>query len=184
MRDNDGIPIAGGDAAEKFLAVLRLEILLARHEDVGARIQHEQFGGELAEHVIGNGEHGLARESQAFQLHRSGNHRVGLARTDDMAEQRIGRLQDAPNPRLLVMVKLNGRTRPRQRQVFAVKRADTRMIERVIVKAHEPFPPFIIRPDPFLEPFLDTLLFFPRGFGGLRVDDGLLVHIIINGGGF
>ena len=32
MRDNDGIPIAGRDAADKFLAVLRLEIpaLVAR----------------------------------------------------------------------------------------------------------------------------------------------------------
>ena len=58
------------------------------------------------------------------------------------------------------------------------------MIERVIVKAAKPFPPFVIRPDPFRKPFLDALLFFPRGLGGLRVDDGLLVHIIINGGRF
>ena len=124
MRDDDGIPIAGGDAAEKFLAVLRLKILLARHEDVCARIQHEQFGRELAEHVVGNGEHGLARQPQPFQLHRGGNHRVGLARADDMAEQRVGRLQNAPHARLLVPVKLHGRTGSRQRQVFAVERAD------------------------------------------------------------
>ncbi len=58
------------------------------------------------------------------------------------------------------------------------------MIERVIVKAAKPFPPFIIRPDPFLESFLDALLFFACGFGGLRVDDRLLVHVIINGGRF
>ena len=54
------------------------------------------------------------------------------------------------------------------------------MIERVVVKAAKPLPPCIIRPNPFLEPFLDALLFFPRGLGGLRVDHGLLVHIIIN----
>ena len=58
------------------------------------------------------------------------------------------------------------------------------MIERVIVKAAKPFPPVVIRPDPFRKPFLDALLFFPRGLGGLRVDDGFLVHIIINGGRF
>ena len=52
VRDDDGIPIAGGDAAEKFLAVLRLEILLACGQDVCARIQRQQLGGELAEHVI------------------------------------------------------------------------------------------------------------------------------------
>jgi hypothetical protein len=67
--------------------------------------------------------------------------------------------------------------------VFAID-ADARMIERVIVKAAKPFPPVVIRPNPFLEPFLDAFLFFPRGLGGLRVDDGFLVHIIINGGRF
>ena len=90
MRDDDGIPIAGGDAAEQFFPVLRLEVFFARHEDVCSRIQHEQFGGELAEHVIGNGEHRLARQPQPLQLHRGGNHGVGLARTDDMAEQYVG----------------------------------------------------------------------------------------------
>ena len=58
------------------------------------------------------------------------------------------------------------------------------MIERVIVKAAKPFPPFIIRPDPFRKPFLDALLFFARGLGRLGVDDGLLVHIVINRGRF
>ena len=81
---------------KSFLRFCDLEILLARHEDVCARIQHEQFAGELAEHVIGHGEHGLARQAEPFQFHRGGNHRVGLARADDMAEQRVGRLQNAP----------------------------------------------------------------------------------------
>ena len=58
--------------------------------------------------------------------------------------------------------------------------ADPAMIERVLVKAAKSFPLWIIRPDPFLEPFLDALLFFAPRLGGLRVDDGLLVHIIIN----
>jgi hypothetical protein len=141
VRDDDGIPIAGGDAAEKLLAVLRFKILLARHEDVCARIQHEQFGRKLAEHVVGHGEHGLARQSQPFQLHRGGNHGIGLARADDMAEQRVGRLQDAPDTGFLVCMQLNIRARAGQRQVFAVKCADAGMIERVIVKPHEPFAP-------------------------------------------
>ena len=46
--------------------VLRLEILLARHENVCARIEHEQFGGELAEHVIGHGEQGLRASPSRF----------------------------------------------------------------------------------------------------------------------
>ena len=70
MCDDHGIPITGGDAAEKFFAVLRLEILLARDQNVCARIQHEQLGRKLAEHVIGNGEHRFAGKSQPFQFHR------------------------------------------------------------------------------------------------------------------
>ena len=81
-------------------------------------------------------------------------------------------------------VKLNGRAGARQRQVIAVERANARVIERVVVKAAKPFPPSIIRPNPFLEPFLDALLLFPRGLGGLRVDDGFFVHRVIDGGRF
>ena len=119
---------------KSFFRFCDLKILLARHEDVCARIQHEQFGRKLAEHVVGHGEHGLARQPQPFQLHRGGDHRVGLARADDMAEQRVGRLQDAPDAGLLVRMQLNVRARARQRQVFAVERADAGMIERVVVK--------------------------------------------------
>jgi len=43
MRDDDGVPIARGDAAEQLLPVLRLEILLARDQDVRAGIQCQQF---------------------------------------------------------------------------------------------------------------------------------------------
>src|ERR1017187_3268803 len=55
------------------------------------------------------------------------------------------------------------------------------MIERVIIEPTEPFTALILRPDPFRKPFLDALLFFTRGLGGLCVDDGFLVHVIING---
>ena len=64
VRDDDGIPIAGGDAAEQLLAVLRLEIYFARDQDVRAGIKREQFGRELAEHVVGHGEHRLAGETK------------------------------------------------------------------------------------------------------------------------
>ncbi len=99
MRDDDGIPIPGGDAAEQLLPVLRLEILLARDEDVRAGIQRQQFGRELAEHVVGHGEHRLAGEPKPLQLHRGGDHREGLARADDVGEQRVRRLQNAPDAR-------------------------------------------------------------------------------------
>ena len=64
VRDDDGVPIAGGDAAEELLAVLRLEIHFARDQDIRAGIKREQFGRELAEHVVGHGEHRLAGETK------------------------------------------------------------------------------------------------------------------------
>ena len=44
VRDDDGIPISRGDAAEQLLAVLRFKVLLARDQDVRAGIQRQQFG--------------------------------------------------------------------------------------------------------------------------------------------
>ena len=60
--------------------------------------------------------------------------------------------------------------------VAAVARAGG--VEPVV--AGKPFPPLVIRPDPFCKPFLDAFLFFSRGLGGLRVHHRLLVHIIID----
>ena len=140
MRDDHRVPISRGDAAEKFPAVFGFKVFLAGDQDVRARIQDEQLGRELAEHVIGHGEHGFASQPQPFQLHRGGDHRVGLARADDMAKQGVVRLQNAPHTRFLMQMQLNGRACPRQRQVLAVKRAETRMIERVVVEAAKPLP--------------------------------------------
>ncbi len=122
--------------------------------------------------------------AEPLRLHRGGDHRVGFARADDVGQQRVRRLQNAPDAGLLVRVKLNRPARAGQRQVVAVERADARVIERVVVEAAKPFPPRVVRPDPFLEPFLDALLFFARGLGGLRVDDGFLVHRVIDRGRF
>ncbi len=114
VSDDDGIPIAGGDAAEKFLAVLRLEILLAGGQDVCARIQRQQLGGELAEHVIGDDKHWLAGQAEPSRLHRGSDHGVGFACANDMGQKRVRRLQDAPDTCLLVRVKLNRSARAGQ----------------------------------------------------------------------
>ena len=102
MRDDDRIPIARGDSAKKFLPILRLEILLACGQDVRARIQRQQLGRELAEHVIGDDEHRLAGNAEPSRLHRGGDHRVGLAYADNVGEQRVRCLQDAPDSGLLM----------------------------------------------------------------------------------
>ena len=184
MGDDDGIPIAGGDATEQLLAVLRLEILLAGGQDVRTRIQRQQLGGKLTEHVIGDDKQRLAGNTEPSRLHRGGGHRVGFACANDVGQQRVRRLQNAPDPGLLMRVKLNCAARAGQRQMVAVERADARVIERVVVEAAKPFPARVVGPNPFLELFLDALLFFASGLGRLRVDDGFLVHRVIDRGRF
>jgi len=92
-------------------------------------------------------------------------------------EQGIGRLQDAPDARFLVSVELNRPAYAGQRQMVAVERADARVVESVVVKTAEPLTPRVIRPDPFLEPLFDSLLFLAGSLSGLRVDDGLFVLV-------
>ncbi len=66
MRHDHRIPIPRGDAAEESRAFRRLEVFLAGDENVRCRIEREQFGGELREHVIRHGEHWFRREAEPF----------------------------------------------------------------------------------------------------------------------
>ena len=182
--DDDGVPIPGGDAAEELLSILGLKILFARNQDIRARIQRQQFGRELAKHVIGDDKQRLAGEAKPLQLHRGGDHRIGFTRADYVGEQGVRRLQDAPDAGLLVSVELDRSAGARQCQMIAIKSADARVIERVVVKAAKPFSPGIIRPYPFLEPFLDALLLLTSRLGRLCVDCGFFVHDVVHGGRF
>ena len=58
-----------------------------------------------------------------------------------MGQQRVRRLQDAPDTGFLVCVKLNRPARAGQGQVIAVKRANARVIERVVVKTTQTLAP-------------------------------------------
>ena len=113
--DDNSVPIAGGDAAEQFLAVFRLEIFLTRDQDVRPGIKGEQFGRELAKHVVGHGEERLAGQTEPLQFHRGGDHRVRLSGTDDVSEQRVMTLEDAPYSRLLMRMKLDRAARAGKR---------------------------------------------------------------------
>lgn len=81
-----------------------LKVVFAGDENVRGRIEREQLGGELREHMIRHREHRLRRESEPLQLDARGNHRVGLPRPDDVREQRVVALNHAPNSVLLVRV--------------------------------------------------------------------------------
>ena len=73
-----------------------------------------------------------------------------------MGEQRVRRLQNPPDAGLLMTVKLNRLACAGQCQVIAIERAQPGVVERVVVETAKPFAPRIVRPNPFLEPFLDA----------------------------
>ena len=185
MGDDDGVPIAGRNAAHQLTALVLFKILLGRRQNVRARIKHEQFGSELAEHVVGNGEHRLARQSQPFQFHARRNHREGLARADDMAKQCVRRLHNAPHAGLLMQLQLDGVACARQGQVFPVECPQPDGIEFLVVFFDEPFAPLVVLPDPFPKSVFDFLLLFPRALGGVGIDHLFflfaVLHLVVNG---
>jgi len=177
VRDDDGVPVSRRNPAKKLLPVLGLEIFLARNQDVRAGIQRQQLRRELAKHVVGDGEHWFAGKAEPFEFHRGSDHGVGLSRADDVCQERVGRLENAPHARFLVSVELDYPACAWERQVVTVECADARVVEHVVVKPTEPFPPRIVRPHPFFEAFLDALLLLAGSLGGLGVDDRFLVLI-------
>ena len=76
----------------------------AGDENVRSRIEREQLGRELPEHVIRHDEHRLRREPEPLQFDAGRDHRVGLAGADDVREQRVVALHDAPDRVLLMRV--------------------------------------------------------------------------------
>src|SRR5204863_6407951 len=99
--------------------------------------------------------------TKPLQFHRRGHHRKRLPGTDDVSEQRVMSLEDAPYSRLLMRVKLDCAARAGERQVLAVEGADAGVVEGVVVKPQQPFAARIFLPYPFLESFFDALLLFP-----------------------
>ena len=109
VRDDDGVVIAGRDARHGALAVAGREMILAGDEELGLRIELQEFRAPLFDQMIGHDEHGLLGQTQAAQFHGGGRHGPGLSCADDMGEQRAAALQDAPDRVLLVGSRGHGR---------------------------------------------------------------------------
>ena len=140
-------------------------------EEVCAGIERQEFRGKLSQHVVGDDEQGLARQTQPLQFHRGGHHRVSFPRTYDVCQQAVRRLQDAPDGGALVRMQNDGRAGAGQREVIAVEAAQTHMVELVVVFADQPLAPIVVAPNPLLEALLDLLLLVAGSFGGRAVDD-------------
>src|SRR5207248_2298914 len=84
LRDNYRVPVAGSDASHELIAAGGCEVVLARHQQSGERIEMLELLRELLEDVIGDDDQDLAGETKPAQLHRRGRHHSGLAGSDLM----------------------------------------------------------------------------------------------------
>ena len=135
MCNDNGIPIPGCNPAEQAGAVAGCEVFFSGSENIRSRIKREQFGRELREHVIRHDKHRLRRQPKPLQLNCSCDHRVGLARADDVRKQGVIALNDSPDGILLMRVQRDLLAARRQREMTAVENTQTHRIEFVIVFA-------------------------------------------------
>ncbi len=124
--------------------------------------------------MIRDGKHRLLRESQALGLHARRHHGVGLPGSDDVGQEGVRRLENAPHGRFLMRSKGNVGTGSRQGQVVTGECPNPDIVEVVVVLTHEAFAAGVVLPNPLGEPFLDLLLLFPRRLGRRGVDNPLI----------
>ena len=124
-------------------------------------LQHQNFGGgeigqelvaPLSYQVFGNGEQGLFHDTQLAQLHSSGGHFVGLARTYPVSQQRVTAAVDNALHRVfLVGPHFHVRVAAVHSQVGAVVLGGNGVVENIVVEAAQVCPAGIVAPDPALE---------------------------------
>src|ERR1700730_3860151 len=99
---NYRVPVAGGDAGHELIAPGGGEVVLARHQQTGQRVEVLELFGELLEDVIRDQDQALVGQTEPAQLHRRGRHdrRLPGAYLMEQADGRL--LEDAPNGCFLV----------------------------------------------------------------------------------
>jgi hypothetical protein len=187
MRDDHGVVAAAGNAGHGAPAVAAREMVPAGNEEFGLRIQLEKFRAPLLDQMVGHHEHGLFGKPQAAHLHGGGRHRPGLAPADHMAQKRAAALQHAPDRVFLVRGQVTVAQmladHAGQGQMRAVERAQTQIVEAVVIVARQPRGAVGIFPDPFAEPVLDLLLLLAGGDCLLLIDDARSVFAFVISGG-
>jgi hypothetical protein len=69
LGDDYRVPVAGGDARKELVTPGGAEVVLARHQQFGQRIQVLELLGELLEDVTGNDDQDLNSQTEPAELH-------------------------------------------------------------------------------------------------------------------
>ena len=100
--DDDAVPFAAGDLGGKLLAAVAGQFFLGSDQELGIGIKLHELAGKLLQQVIGDDVHRLFDEPGLLHLHAGGGHREGLARTDDVGQQRVAGTHAPPHGVVLV----------------------------------------------------------------------------------
>ena len=84
LRDDDTVPIAQSDFADKPLSVVLFQVLFCRHENVRVRVELAPFPRPLLHEVVRHRDHSLFAKSQLPHLHDGRYNRKSLARAYHM----------------------------------------------------------------------------------------------------
>ena len=184
--DDDGVVGARGDPAHDPLALALGEVLLAGDEQVRRRVEPQELGAPLLDEVVRHHDHRLLGQADPLELHGRRRHLEGLARADDVGQERGRALERPPDGVLLVGLESDRRVRPGQRQVLAVGLPGAQVVHLLVVGADQARGALGVLPDPLLELLLDFLLLLAGGRGLRHVEDaplalGIPDHVVDGG---
>ena len=174
VRDDHRVPIARGDARHQLAPAVAFQVLLARHQHRGVRIESDEFRRVLGQHVVGDHMAGLIGETQPAQLHAGDDAYRRLAGADHMEQPGVAGLHDAPHRIQLVRMQHEAAGESRQLQVRAIEAPGPRGVEQVVVDPAQLLAPFAIFEGPAGEPLLDQAQLLPRRQRLVGIDEILV----------
>ena len=139
MGNDYRVVVSTGDARHRFLAIPCRKAILARHEDIGLRVEHQERRTPLVNEVIGNNNHGLCGKAKPSHLHRGGGDFPGFSSAHRVRQKRAVALQLAPHRILLVLIEVSFAqdmlVHSGEGEVRAVEGSQADIVERVVVVA-------------------------------------------------
>ena len=181
MGDDDAVPIRRRGSGKEALTLVLHEIGFVGDQDVGGRVELQEFARGLRKAVPGHGHHRLGDEAEPFLLHDRGGEGEGLSGADGVSDiGRAGR-ENAPDGALLVLVEPDDAGRAGDRQMRPVEAPRHEVVEPLVVDLREAIGPLGIRPDPGLEGLLDLGELVLRRLGVGGVEDALLDAVLDEG---
>ena len=144
MRHYDGIPVAGGDAAEKPLAVLFGEVGFIGYEDIRTGIELVELIAPLVQKMVRHDHHRLVDKAHALGFHDGSDAGHCFACPHHMVKEGRTFLNGSPDRIFLMRAKLNFRGRTDQLHMGTVIGRRNVRIESFVVEPGQPFAPVVI----------------------------------------